>query len=340
MRTRAGSSRHSWAHAAGAAVGLAIAAASPAGGQTTLTTATRNVRPGNGVVLTVTGPPGHQFAVIGSTVGAGMAYAGVTLAVGTDLAIVATGALDSTGGAVVSFVPPFLFSTLDRYYVQAVTSPSAAFVPLSASPGLVLRNDDLLAGVTGPTGPPGPSGPPGPAGAQGAPGATGPPGAQGPQGATGPQGPQGATGAQGATGPQGPAGPSSLVGYYNGTGAVSTVPSGTWGFLAPAAAATATVTVNNQVIYVWSQVAMGSTVGASGLNLDICYSSSGGAALIFDSSYMSGLSVPAGTRTVYSLSRIFVLGPGTYSFGVCGYAGVPGNWNSNDYSRNVLAMLR
>lgn len=333
MVAAASRSRQSWARAAVVTAWVVSLTAATASAQTSLAASTRNVRPGNGVVLTVNGPPGHQFAVIGSTVGAGLAYAGVALAVGTDLAIVATGALDGTGTAVVSFVPPFLFSTLDRYYLQAVTSPSAAFVPLSASAGLVLRNDDLLSGVTGAPGPAGPSGPTGPQGP------AGPQGTPGPPGATGSQGPPGATGAPGATGPQGPAGPSSLMAYYNGTGTVSTVPSGTWGFLAPFAAATATVTQNNQVIYVWSQVAMGSTVGASGLNLDICYSN-GGAAQIFDSSYMSGLSVPAGTRTVYSLSRIFVLGPGTYSFGVCGYAGAPANWNSNDYSRNVLAMVR
>ncbi len=290
-----------------------LAVASPATAQTTLTSSARNVRPGAGVTLTVSGPPGHQFAVIASTVGAGMSFAGVALAVGSDLSIVAAGVLDGTGTAIVPFTPPFLFTTLDRFYVQAVTSPSAAFSPLSASPGVVLRNDDLLSGVTGPAGPAGP---------------------------TGSVGPPGASGVTGATGPQGPAGPSGLMGYYNGAGPVTTIPTSTWGYVAPFAAASATVTQSNQAIYVWSQAALGSTVGANSLRLDICYSMNGGAPQIFDAYYMNNLAVPAGTRTVFSLSRIFVLQPGDYTFGVCGYSGNAANWNWNDSSRNVLAMLR
>lgn len=314
-----------------------LAVATQATAQTTLTSSARNVRPGAGVTLTVNGPPGHQFAVIASTVGAGMSFAGVALAVGSDLSIVAAGVLDGTGTAIVPFTPPFLFTTLDRFYVQAVTSPSAAFSPLSASPGVVLRNDDLLSGVTGPAGPAGPTGSVGPPGASGVTGATGP---QGPAGSQGPQGPQGPQGAAGATGPQGPAGPSGLVGYYNGAGPVTTIPTSTWGYVAPFAAASATVTQSNQAIYVWSQAALGSTVGANSLRLDICYSMNGGAPQIFDAYYMNNLAVPAGTRTVFSLSRIFVLQPGDYTFGVCGYSGNAANWNWNDSSRNVLAMLR
>ncbi len=63
-----------------------------------------------------------------------------------------------------------------------MTSTVPNFLPLEASAAGVVRNADLVAGLTGPSGPAGPigpiglPGPPGPPGAAGAPGATGPPG--------------------------------------------------------------------------------------------------------------------------------------------------------------------
>ncbi|MEZ5294403.1 MAG: hypothetical protein R2745_25210 [Vicinamibacterales bacterium] len=161
----------------------------PAAGQTALSASHANVTPGASVTLTVTGRPGEAFAVLGSSVNAGLSYAGQALALGPDFSVIASGVLDGGGRADVAFHPPFVGTTLDRYYVQAATSPSPAFSPLSLSPGLVLRNADLVSGLSGPAGPAGPAGP---------------------QGAMGPAGPQGATGPAGPTGPQGPAGLTTL----------------------------------------------------------------------------------------------------------------------------------
>ena len=156
--------------------------------------------PGQSVTVTVTGIPGEHFGVIGSALNGGFSYGGVALGVGPDLVILGQGRLDGTGTATVEVVPPFNATTLDRYYVQAVTSPSATFVPPQPSPARVVRNGDLVLGLAGSIGPPGPAGP------------------QGPAGATGPTGPQGPTGAQGVPGPQGapgPAGPRGPAGATN-----------------------------------------------------------------------------------------------------------------------------
>lgn len=162
---------------------------------TTLTASTTTVVPGSDVTLSIGGSPGQHVAVIGSTTGAGFSFGGLALAVGTDVQLLFLGVLDGSGTARVTVAPPFLSTTLDRYYVQAVTSPSPGFLPLSASPGVVLRNNDLVAGLVGQPGPTGPSGPMGP---QGPPGAFGPPGATGPMGPAGPPGAEGTHAAPGA----------------------------------------------------------------------------------------------------------------------------------------------
>jgi hypothetical protein len=150
-----------------------------------VTPATDNVAPGASVSVTLTGTPGQNFALIGSSTNAGFSYAGVQLAVGNDVTILAQGVLDGTGQAVVSIRPPFQGTTLDRYYIQGVTSSSAVFQPLAASVGRVLRNQDLMSGLVGPAGPTGPVGPTGPIGPAGPQGSTGPAGIQGPAGIPG-----------------------------------------------------------------------------------------------------------------------------------------------------------
>ncbi len=110
----------------------------------------------------------------------------MNLSIGVDFALLAGGQLDGTGQVVVSVIPPFQFTALDRYYLQAATSPTIAFAPMALSPGRIVRNADLVDGLTGPQGPAGPAGPAGP---------------------VGPMGPIGLTGATGAAGPMGPAGP-------------------------------------------------------------------------------------------------------------------------------------
>jgi hypothetical protein len=126
---------------------LALAAPVAAAAQPTLALATVAVPPGTAVAVTVTGVPGRHFAVIGSATNAGFTYGGVSLAVGADLAVLAQGVLDGTGSAVVPVTPPFVGTSLDRYYLQAVTSASAAFVPLEASSGRVVRNRDSATGI-------------------------------------------------------------------------------------------------------------------------------------------------------------------------------------------------
>ena len=127
---------------------------------------------GSTTVVTVTGTPGENFAVLGSSRGAGLAYAGVNFAVGTDFVLLSLGTLDGSGRAVVAVTPPFLGTELDRYYIQVATSPNAVqFVPLQVAPGQVLLNGDLapLASLLGA----GPQGPVGPQGSQGTAGASG-----------------------------------------------------------------------------------------------------------------------------------------------------------------------
>jgi hypothetical protein len=109
--------------------------------QVTLTPNSYIVNAGGSTVVTVTGTPGQQFAVIGSTTNFGFSYSGVNLAVGADVQILATGVLDGAGNGTATVTPPF--TTRDRYYLQAATSPSAAFNPLTASNSVVLINNQL-----------------------------------------------------------------------------------------------------------------------------------------------------------------------------------------------------
>ena len=90
--------------------------------QPTISVSTDVVTPGQSVNVTVTGIPGESFALGGSSVGAGLTYAGTAFSVGADFTILAVGTLTGAGTAVVPVVPPFLGSTLDRYYVQGATS--------------------------------------------------------------------------------------------------------------------------------------------------------------------------------------------------------------------------
>ena len=93
-----------------------------AAAQPTLTASATTVTPGAPVTVNITGTPGQQYALLGSSVGAGMAYAGVNLRVGLDFVILSIGAIDGTGSVSVNVTPPFVGTTLDRYYLQAVMS--------------------------------------------------------------------------------------------------------------------------------------------------------------------------------------------------------------------------
>ncbi len=160
------------------------------------------VTPGGATIVTVTGAPGENFAILGSSKGSGFAYGGVQFSVGADFVLLAFSSLDGSGRAVVSVTPPFSGTELDRYYIQVATSPSPAFQPLRVSAGQVLLNADLsgLAAAIG-AGPAGPTGPQGPAGVQGPAGATGPTGAARAAGAGGSGWCPGRRGSGGAAGP-------------------------------------------------------------------------------------------------------------------------------------------
>lgn len=194
------------------------------------------VAPGVSIQATVTGPPGQLFAVAGSTTGAGFTYGGVGLPVGPDVVVLHVGTLDAGGRGVVNVTPPFVGTQLDRYYLMAVWGTNSSFLPPTPSRSVVIRNGDLVGGVTGPPGPEGPVGPAGPPGPQGLPGPQGPPGGppgpvgpagpvgpQGPVGPTGLQGIQGPAGATGPIGPQGPAGPTGPPGIQGLTGATGPI---------------------------------------------------------------------------------------------------------------------
>jgi hypothetical protein len=139
-----------FALAAACALFLAHAAAA----QPTLMVSTNSsaniVIPGKPVTLTLSEPgaAGKQYAFIASAYGAGFSHAGTPLAVGPDVVVLAIGTLPGAATATLEYTPPFLGSTLDRYYVQAVTSFTSAFSPLLASNGVVLRNGDLVPQTT------------------------------------------------------------------------------------------------------------------------------------------------------------------------------------------------
>ncbi len=201
-----------------AAALLSLLTVLPVSAQPALVATPANVVPGAAVTVTITGTPGHHYAVVGSAVGAGLTFGGVRLKVGLDASILARGVVNGTGTVTVSVTPPFLLTTLDRYYLQVVTSPSASLLPVQGSNGVVLRNNDLVGGLGGGGGT-GPQGPPGPAGPEGPMGPAGPAGPAGAAGVAGPAGPAGVAGAQGPVGPSGPAGPAGVAGPQGANGA-------------------------------------------------------------------------------------------------------------------------
>lgn len=113
-----------------------LALASPALAQTAVP-ASYVVAPGASTNVTLSGTAGQSYAVIASRTTGGFSYAGVNLAVGLDVAVLAIGTLDGAGSATVSVTPPF--PTVDRFYVQAVFS-SDGFGSITPSNSVVLVN--------------------------------------------------------------------------------------------------------------------------------------------------------------------------------------------------------
>ena len=190
----------------------------------------------------------------------------------------------------------------------------------------------------GAVGPRGQDGPPGPAGESGL---QGPAGESGPAGARGPLGPQGFPGPGGPTGPSGPqgdAGASGVTGMVTLSG-MGAGPASALAFIGP----TVPVTVDaGERVLVFAQKALGTTGGASGLNLWICYEPMAGA-LTAVGGGLFGLRAPANSRTVYGLTAPTPPSPtpGQYVVGLCGTAGAQAaSWNSNDFGYVTALVLR
>ena len=216
-----------------------------ASAQTTLAVPPEPANPGAAVPVTITGQPGEFYVLAGSSMRSGMSHGGVALEIGPDYVILAQGVLDTTGTIVVNVVPPFMTTSLDRYYLQAATSPNPDYLPPQVSAGRLILNADIsgngpagLDGSEGPQGPVGPAGPEGPAGPAGAAGSAGPAGAQGLQGDPGPAGPAGPAGPQGMTGDPGQAGAAGPQGLQGDPGPAGVAgPQGLQGDPGPAGAA-------------------------------------------------------------------------------------------------------
>lgn len=113
----------------------------PASHAQTLSVPATAVAPGASVSVTVTGTAGQNYALVGSATGSGLTFNGVPFSVGTAFQILSVGVLDGAGTAVVPVTPPFPAS--DRYYLQALTSASAGFIPFALGPGLPLVNTEV-----------------------------------------------------------------------------------------------------------------------------------------------------------------------------------------------------
>lgn len=127
-------------HRTGLAVALTLTFAAVAHAQN-ISVPTYIVDPGGILNVTVTGPAGHNFALIGSSANSGFSYAGTSLAVGTDVVILALGVLDAAGQAVVPVRPPF--PGRDRYYLQGATSTAGNFIPFTAGNSVTLINAEV-----------------------------------------------------------------------------------------------------------------------------------------------------------------------------------------------------
>ncbi len=158
----------------------------------------------------------------------------------------------------------------------------------------------------------------------------------GPQGPAGAQGPAGPVGPAGATGPQGPAGPTGIITYATANGVSAAVQS-TLGFLGPQVTLTVAV---GQKVQMSASCALGSTIGANGLNIWPGYQLNSGGAITTLSGGSFGYGVAQNTRHSFSVHWVFVgLPAGTYKFGMAGYCTTTAaNWNSNEYGF-VTAVL-
>jgi hypothetical protein len=113
--------------------------------------------------------------------------------------------------------------------------------------------------------------------------------------------------------------------------------SGTLSFIGPPVQVSV---ASNQKVLVEGHAALGSTAGAGGLLLNICYQPQSGGALVTDSGVgSSALTSPdttANQRLSYSLGAVLSPAPGNYNVGLCGQANA--SWNSNGNAYNLAQV--
>ncbi|MEO6404058.1 MAG: hypothetical protein ABIY51_06125 [Ferruginibacter sp.] len=98
------------------------------------------------------------------------------------------------------------------------------------------------------------------------------------------------------------------------------------------------ITSSSQKVVIMAQVAMGSTLGATGLDIFPAYKLSTGV-LNNIGSGIFGLTVAANQRTVFSISgTVTGLAPGSYSFGMSGSSS-SANWNNNEFSYVTIMVI-
>ena len=231
--------------------------------------------------------------------------------------------VNGPGTALSALLPPGV--PPGSYSLTVVTGPAAVQTTVFS----------VTLGAAGPRGEDGAPGPAGPAGADGAPGL---PGVQGPQGPQGPPGFPGPGGPAGPSGPQGESGASGVLGMVSVSG-LGAAPASTLAFIGP----TVPVAVEaGERALVFAHKALGSSAGASGLNLWICYEPAGGALTVVGGG-LFGLRAPANSRQVYGLTAPTPPSPaaGQYVVGLCGTAGAQAaNWNSNDFGYVTALVVR
>ncbi len=251
----------------------------------------------------------------------------------TPAAVVFLGGLP-LGGVVVNAQGTALSALLP----PGVPPGSYAFTVVAGPASVQTAVFSVTLGAVGPRGDDGPQGSTGAEGSQGPEGPQGPPGPAGPAGSQGPQGFPGPAGPTGPIGPQGQAGADGVLGMVSLSG-LGAGPASTLAFIGP----TVPVTVDaGERVLVFAQKALGSSGGASGLNLWICYEPMAGA-LTAVGGGVFGLRAPANSRTVYGLTAPIPPSPAPaqYVVGLCGTAGAQAaNWNSNDFGYVTALVLR
>jgi hypothetical protein len=96
---------------------------------------------------------------------------------------------------------------------------------------------------------------------------------------------------------------------------------------------------SNQKVLVEGHAALGSTAGAQGLNLYLCYQPTSGGGLTTEGLGLLDLrspDTPVDQRAEQGLAAVLAPTAGTYNVGLCGQANA--SWNSNGNAYNVAQV--